>query len=191
LKENLKKYIARYVDLEEPDFEYFYSLLNEKTFAKKEFLLNARETCKHQYFITQGLIRCFYIDQNGNEKIVQFGIENWWITNLDSFNNQEPSALYIQALEHTTTLSISKQSLENAYSEIPMIERLFRIITERTLIAHLRRNHFYMKVSSKERYDNLVRRIPNFVQRVPQYMIASYLDITPEYLSELRKLPSK
>lgn len=191
MKDNLKDYIARYVDLKEQEFEYFYSLLIKKGFAKKDFLLSAREICKHQHFILQGLVRCFYTNQNGVEKIVQFGIENWWITNLDSFNNQQSSSLYIQALEHTTTLSISKQSLEMAYAQIPKIERLFRIITEKTLIAHLRRNHFYMKASSKERYYNLVGSMPNFVQRVPQYMIASYLDVTPEYLSELRKSPLK
>lgn len=186
MKENLKKYIARYVDLEGLEFESFYSLMNEKQYAKKEFLLNSGSVCKYQYFIVQGLIRSFYIDNQGVERIVQFGIENWWVTNIDSFSNQKPSEVHIQALEPTTALLISKESLEMAYSEIPKIERLFRLISEKTLIAQQRNSHFYMKETSKDRYYGLIKTIPNFAQRVPQYMIASYLDITPEYLSDLR-----
>ena len=187
MKESLKKSLYRYVDLNDSEFEHFYSLLNEKQFAKKDFLLKLGRICKHRHFIVQGLTRSFYVDENGAERITQFGIENWWVTNIDSFYNQQPSEVYIQALEPTTTLSISKESLEKVYLEIPKIERLFRILTEKWLIAQQRNSHFYMKTSSKTRYYELIKSIPDFVQRVPQYMIASYLDITPEYLSELRK----
>lgn len=143
--------------------------------------------CKFQYFITEGLVRTFYIDDSGFEKIVQFGIENWWVTDMNSFIKQKPSLLNIQALEETTILCIKKQNLDLAYDKSPKIERIFRKITENWLIAQQKNSHFYMKASSKERYFELINSFPNFVQRVPQYMIASYLDITPEYLSELRK----
>lgn len=174
--------------LKEEAFDGFYSLLSEKQYGKKEWLLQAGSICKNQHFISEGLVRAYYTDDHGTERIVQFGIENWWVTDMDSFSNQKASAVHLQALEATTTLAISKEALDKAYSDIPGIERLFRIINEKRLIAQQRNSHFYMKTSSKDRYYGLIKSIPNFAQRVPQYMIASYLDITPEYLSELRKL---
>ncbi|NAY90451.1 cyclic nucleotide-binding domain-containing protein [Muricauda sp. JGD-17] len=175
------------MSLEDSEFEYFCSLLEENTFKKKEYLLQSGQLCNHHYFIIECLVRTFYFDDSGTEKIVQFGIENWWVTNMDSFIKQKPSSVNIQALEPTTTLSIRKDILDSTYDKLPKIERLFRIITENWLIAQQRNSHFYMKASSKDRYFGLIKSIPNFTQRVPQYMIASYLDITPEYLSELRK----
>ncbi|MBW1294765.1 Crp/Fnr family transcriptional regulator [Aquimarina litoralis] len=183
----LRKYIDRYVALEDAEFDFFYSFLEEKTFQKHEYIQQSGSICTHHHFIIEGLVKSFYIDDSGTERIVQFGIENWWVTNLESFKKQEPSLIQIQTLEKTTVLRIKKQDLDLAFNKIPKIERLFRLIYENWLIAEQRKGFFYMKTSSKDRYLALVESIPNFVQRVPQYMIASYLDITPEYLSELRK----
>lgn len=187
MKEQIKSYLNRYVHFNEEEIHTFCDFLSEKKFDKKEFLLKEGQVCHHYFFISSGLIRQFYIDEKGNEKIIQFAIENWWTTNIDSFTNQVPSALNIQALEKTTAYIISKKSLENLFISLPKTERLFRIITEKTLIAHQRRNYFFMKKKSKERYQHLMEHIPEFAQRVPQYMLASYLEITPEYLSEIRK----
>lgn len=186
MKERLKSYFNKYVAFDEEEISRFYSCLSLQIFQKKGFLLKEGELCRSQFFITRGLTRSFYIDHKGNEQILQFGIENWWVSNIESFLRDSPSNLYIQALEDTTVLMISKADLERLYSEMPKLERLFRIITENMLIALQRRYGFYMKMGSKERYEFLVKSIPDFVQRVPQYMIASYLEITPEYLSELR-----
>jgi len=170
------------------EFDFFCSLLQKEEFKKKQYVLKAGSICHSKYFIAQGLVRAFYIDDSGTEKVVQFGIENWWVTNMDSFVDQKASSVNIQALEKTTTFSVTKEKLEMAFNKSPKFERLFRLITEKWLIAQQRNSQFYMKANSKERYYNLVNSIPDFVQRVPQYMIASYLDITPEYLSELRKM---
>jgi CRP-like cAMP-binding protein len=130
-------------------------------------------------------MRSFYIDNKGNEKITQFALENWWVTNMESFTNETPSFLSIQALEKTTILILNKKDLEDLYTSIPKLERLFRIITEKMLIAMQRKANYYLQLKSKGRYDLLINQFPNFIQRVPQYMVASYLEITPEYLSEL------
>ncbi|WP_298513561.1 Crp/Fnr family transcriptional regulator [uncultured Kordia sp.] len=187
MKLQLANYLNRYVAFETEEIDLIFDALSTETFQKKEFLLEQYQVCKHRYFIIEGLIRSFRTDSNGNENISLFGIENWWITNLDSFINETPSQNAIQAVEKTTVLSISKNDLEVLYTKVPKLERAFRIITEKTLIAIQRKDEIYMKQHSKERYYNLVDTIPNFAQRVPQYMIASYLDITPEYLSEIRK----
>ncbi|OEK07564.1 hypothetical protein A8C32_17355 [Flavivirga aquatica] len=106
---------------------------------------------------------------------------------MESFILEKPSHLFIQALEDTTVLLITKENLELAYVNIPKLERVFRIITENMLIAIERKNEYYIKMGSKERYTSFISELKTFSQRVPQYMIASYLQITPEYLSELRK----
>ena len=187
MKEQIKNYLNRYVAFEDAEIDDFYANLKPKTFRKKEYLLKQDQICKSNFFISEGLVRSFYIDEKGNEKIIQFAIENWWVTNVESFIQDMPSAINIQAIEDTTALVLYKNDLDQLYKSIPKLERLFRMITENTLIAVQRNNNFFSKKSSKERYFNFVNSFPGFAQRVPQYMIASFLDITPEYLSELRK----
>ncbi len=187
MKKQLHTYLNRYVSFSEEEINLFYSYLTVQTFQKKEFLLKEGEVCKVKFFIIKGLIRIFKIDDKGHESIIHFGIENWWMTNMQSFVNEEPSLVYVQALEETTILTISKVNLEKAYAAIPKLERAFRIIIEKMFIAIERKNEHYSKMTSKERYLGFIDELKAFSQRVPQYMIASYLDITPEYLSELRK----
>ncbi len=187
MKQQLHNYLNRYVTFSEEEVNLFYNYLTPKTFQKKEYLLKEGDLCKDKFFITEGLVRIYKIDLKGKEKIAHFGIENWWTTNMESYILEQPSQLYIQALENTSVLSISKTNLEKAFKKLPKLERMFRIITENMFVAIERKNELYMKFSGKDRYQNLVDRIPDFAQRVPQYMIASYLDITPEYLSEIRK----
>lgn len=188
MKEQIKKYFNRYVEFKDTEIDEIYSKLIPKTFQKKDYILREGQVCKKNYFIINGLVRSFYIDNKGNEKITQFALENWWVTNMESFINQTPSLSFIQALEKTQILMLNKEDLENLYISIPKLERLFRIITENMLIAIQRRNDIYLQMKSKDRYDDLIKHFPNFSQRIPQYMIASYLEITPEYLSELRKI---
>ncbi|WBL23856.1 Crp/Fnr family transcriptional regulator [Zunongwangia sp. HRR-M8] len=187
MKEQIRKYFSRYVEFSNSEIDDIYSKLTFKTIQKKDYILKEGQVCKNNYFIINGLVRSFYIDNKGNEKITQFALENWWITNMESFINQTPSLSSIQALEKTQILIFNKEDIENLYVSIPKLERLFRIITENMLIAIQRRNDIYLQMKSKDRYDNLISYFPDFTQRVPQYMIASYLEITPEYLSELRK----
>ncbi len=187
MKAQLHAYIDRYIPLSQEDMDTFYSFMTSEIIPKKEFILKAGDICKIKFFIINGLTRTFKIDSKGNERIIHFGIENWWATDLESFVLEKPSRLYIQALEETTLLTISKSNLEKAFQVIPKLERFFRIVTEKTLIAVERKNEHYIKMNSKERYYVFVQELKDFSQRVPQYMIASYLDITPEYLSELRK----
>lgn len=188
MKEQIKKYFNRYVEFNDSEIDEIYSKLIFKTFQKKDYILREGQVCKNNYFIIEGLVRSFYIDNKGNEKIIQFGLENWWVTNMQSLINETPSVSSIQALEDSQILLFNKERLENLYTSIPKLERLFRIITEKMLIAVQRRSDIYLQMKSKDRYDDLISHFPNFAQRVPQYMIASYLEITPEYLSELRKI---
>lgn len=187
VKEQLNKYLIRYANFDKNEMEIIYTKCLFKTYKKKEYLLEQNNICKYKYFILKGLVRQFRVEDNGYENISTFGIENWWITNLNSFLNQTHSINSIQAIEETTVLQITKDNLDFLYSKVPKLERVFRKISENMLIAHQRKEEIYMRKNSKERYNNLIKQIPDFCQRVPQYMIASYLNITPEYLSEIKK----
>ncbi|MCJ8289568.1 MAG: Crp/Fnr family transcriptional regulator [Crocinitomicaceae bacterium] len=187
MKEQIRKYLNRYVEFSDTEIDTFYSKLIVSDYTKKEFLIQEGQLCTHRYFILKGLVRTFYIDNNGNEKITQFALENWWFTDMESFVNETPSTTSIQTLEKTTLLKISKTELELLFLEIPKLERMFRIITEKTLIAIQRKNDVYLRMKNKDIYELFLNQNPDFVQRVPQYMIASYLEMTPEYLSGIRK----
>ncbi|OJJ19433.1 hypothetical protein BKI52_21735 [marine bacterium AO1-C] len=185
--DQLHQYFNRYVPFSYEEIEVFCAQLEQKTYTRKSFLLQEGEVCRDKFFITKGLVRTFRIDDKGLEHINLFGIENWWVTNIESFSKEKPSHLYIQAVEQTTVLALSKSRLELLYVQIPQLERAFRIITENMLIAALRHLEFRQQMNNEEMYRHIVRELPGFVQRVPQYMLASYLGMTPEHLSALRK----
>ena len=187
MKEQIREYLNRYLKFDEKEVDQFFAHLTAKTLRKKEYLLREGQVCHHKFFIVTGLVRAFYVDHKGHEKVLHFGIENWWVTDTESFVKEIPSQLNIQALEETTVLQLNKRDLEHLYQAIPKLERFFRIVSENMLIAFQRRSEFYMKLSSKQRYDLFIQKHASFAQRVPQYMIASYLEITPEHLSTLRK----
>ncbi|TPN82111.1 Crp/Fnr family transcriptional regulator [Aquimarina algicola] len=187
MNDNLAQYIKRYVDISKEEISLFQSYLVSKTFKKKEQLLQSGEICRSRYFITSGCLRLYYIDQKGNDQIIHFGIENWWLTNYDSLLNKIPSHLIIEAVEQTQVLELKEEFVQDIYSKIPQIESVFRVVMERTYIASQRRIEYMFSLSSEEMLKEFVEQNPEFVQRIPQYMLASYLGITPEYLSLLRK----
>ena len=183
---NLIAYIKRYIDISENEIAIFQMYLKKETIEKKEYLLKTGETCKARYFITKGCFRLYYIDKKGNEQIIHFGLENWWITDYDSLINQIPSKLYIQAIEVSELLVLNQESLEELYTKLPKVERFFRIIMEKTYVASQRRIEFMLSLSGEDLYKTFITANPKFAQRIPQYMLASYLGFTPEFLSKIR-----
>ena len=187
MSQQLKKHLRKYVNFNDSEFEEILSHFSLVSYDKKDTLLQEGQVCTQKFFIIDGLVRSYHLDHKGNEKINQFAIENWWITNVESFVTGTPSSSTIEAIEPSLVLNIDKNNLESLYAKFPMLERYFRIITENMLIAIQRRYEVFLQLKSKARYLNFINKLPEFSQRVPQYMIASYLEITPEYLSELRK----
>jgi len=185
-KGQLGSYLNRSMNFGTGEVDLMFSKMTKRTYAKKAVILNQEEIATHRYFILEGLVRVFHTNEKGIETINQFAIENWWVASVESFVEHTPSHYAIQAIEKTTVLSIAKADLEELYISIPKLERFFRKITERMLMAIIRKNEVFMKYPSYERYRFFVDSVPGFAQRVPQYMIASYLDISPEYLSEIR-----
>ncbi|MBW4888372.1 Crp/Fnr family transcriptional regulator [Mucilaginibacter sp. HMF5004] len=182
----LKQNIARHISLSESETEAFCSLFQHRLITKKSFLLRAGEVCKFEGFVTKGIFRVYHIDKDGAEQILYFAIENWWITDIDSFTNERPSQLFIEALEDSEVLLISKKDKEFAYANLPQIEKLFRIMTQKTHVALQRRLIDNLSKTADQRYLDFIEKYPQFYQRLSNLQIAAYLGISHEFLSKIR-----
>lgn len=172
--------------LNKVDEEILLSLVEYKIVSNKEFLLKTGSICESTYFVTKGCFRMYVQTDSGHEQVVQFGIEDWWITDYNSFDRKAPSDFSIQALEQSAVVGISKKHQEELFHKIPQLERYFRIILQRAYSATLMRIHYIFSFSGEERYRHFSKSFPDFVQRIPQYILASYLGFTPEFLSKIR-----
>ena len=183
----LLKHINAKITLSNDEESLLVSKLREKTFLRNQYIVQEGDIYKYQTFVLNGKVRTFYMDENGNEHIVAFGIENWWIGDICSFATQTPAEFNTQCLEKTTVVQISFSDMEELYQTIPKLERYFRLIIQSAygnMSKRIIRNH---AMSAKERYLLFIGSYPEIAQRVPQYMIASYLGITKEFLSRMRK----
>ncbi len=183
LQQNIQLHIA----LSDEEMQAFCGLFTAKTIKKKHFLLRVGEVCKFEGFVTKGLFRVYHIDQNGVEQILYFAMENWWITDIDSFTNGKPSQLFIEALEDGEVLLISKKDKETAYERIPKIEKLFRVMTQKTHVALQRRMIDNLGKTAHQRYLDFIEKYPQFYQRLSNLQIAAYLGISYEFLSKIRR----
>ena len=183
----LQKNIAAHISLSDTEMEAFCNLFEHKTIKKKSFLLREGEICKFEGFVTKGLFRVYHIDKNGFEQILYFAIEDWWITDIDSFTNEIPSQLFIEALEDSELLLISKKDKDFAYENLPKIEKLFRIMTQKTHVALQRRMIDSMSKTAEFRYVEFVEKYPQLIQRLSNIQVAAYLGITNVFLSNIRK----
>lgn len=184
---NFIKHIRKYVDLDDHSIEVLNRYIKPTSLKKKEFLLKEGQICRSIYFVEKGCLRMFFINDKMAEQITQFALEHWWISDFMSFMDSKPSGYFIQTVEKSEILSIDARSFDAMVSELPQMERYFRIIMQRAWAASQLRIKYMYELSKEEFYNHFCRSFPEFVQRVPQYMIASYLGLTPEYVSELRK----
>lgn len=183
----LQQNIARHISLSEKETAAFCNLFKQQFIKKKSFLLREHEVCKFEGFVTKGLFRVYHIDKSGGEQILYFAIENWWVTDIDSFTNGTPSQLFIEALEDSEVLLISKKDKEFAYQHIPEIEKLFRVMTQKTHVALQRRMIDNLSKTADQRYLDFIEKYPQIHQRLSNLQIAAYLGISHEFLSKIRR----
>lgn len=179
--------ISRHISLDAEEVEYFTSLLRSKFLANGEFLLREGDVCKHESFVTSGCLKTYYLDENGFEHIIDFSIEEWWADDLYSLLTQTASKSNIKAIEDTEILQIGKTDLELLYKKIPKFERFFRILFQNAYIAQRDQINLALSASAEERYLLFVKKKPYAEKRFSQKDIASYLGITPQFLSTLKK----
>ncbi len=183
----LYQHIKKFANVSESDFAEilgFFELLSVK---KKEILMNEDQHCRKHFFVLKGCLRLFFMKETGVEQTTQFAIENWWITDNLAFLEQRKSSFAIQAIEQSEVLAISFEAQERMLSQFPQIERYFRKVYEKAFAASQLRIKYINDYSREEMYLYFAKVQPKFLQRVPQYMLASYLGFTPEYLSEIKK----
>jgi len=179
-------HINRFIDLSTDEQDILASLLKSSSYKKKAYLHEAGETCRANYFVVKGCLRLYFIDIKGAEQTTQFAIENWWISDLTSFLFQQTSDFYIQAAEATDVIVIEHHHYDEIFEKLPRLEKYFRLIFQKLHQASQIRIKYLYSQTAEERYTNFNTLFPEFVQRIPQYMLASYLGFTPEFLSKIR-----
>lgn len=176
-----------YFLLTEREEEAFASRFTERTIKRRAFLLQQDEICQHASFVVSGGFKLYAVDQGGKEHILQFAVENEWMTDLASFYAQKPSGVYIEALESALVLQIKHADLLDLFTHYHKFDRNFRILVERGYIALQNRILQSISANAEERYQNFLDQHPHLANRLPNTQIASYLGITPEFLSKIRK----
>jgi len=187
MHKNLIPHIRNFVYLTEQEVSVFNKLSLTHHLKKKEFLQQEGRICRQIFFVEKGCLRMYFINKNGVEQITQFALEGWWISDYLSFTNDLPSEYSIQAVEESRIVSIDNPNFELLLREIPQLERYFRTMMLKAVAGAQLRSKLLYEMSKEEFYLHFSTSFPEFMLRVPQYMIASYLGLTPEYLSELRR----
>lgn len=179
--------IAKHIQLTEEEKNIFTSFIKPRKIRKKQYLLQAGEVSRFENFVTKGLLRAYTVDGKGQEHIAMFAMEGWWISDLYSFLTETPATQYIDALEDTEVLSIEKADLEKLYLEVPKFDRLFRKLLQNAFVANQQRILAGISQTAEEQYLAFIKKYPTLEQRIPQHQIASFLGITPETISRIRR----
>ena len=185
LKNHIEKKINQ--SLSEHDFDKFIKLVFEKSFEKRDLLVEEGGFCNYIYFIEQGACYSYLTDEKGEKHVIQFALEDYWISDLYSFFSGKKAIYSIEVLEQTKVLALNKDSFQKACDTIPTFDRFFRILLQNAYVTLQQR----MAKTNSEEGENLYKEFskihPDFIQRIPQYLIASYLGVKPESLSRIRK----
>ena len=189
--EPLLDHLSKNFSLTEAEKELVRTRFHSRLFRKRQFVLQEGDVCTQFNFIVRGCLRSYKIDEKGNIHTLQFAAENNWINDLGSFHRQKPSAMNIDALEDTVVLQISHDDLISLYINAPKFDRIFRILIENGFIHLQERLLQNISSTAEERYQSFLDLYPHLINRLSQVHIASFLGITPEFLSRLRNIRSK
>jgi len=184
--EPLISYMTQFIDLSSQDIETLSQRTTYRKYLKGQFVVQQGDVCRYENFVVKGCLKTFYADAEGQEHIVMFAVENWWASDLGSFISQTPADYNVQCLENTEVIQFSFEELENLYARIPKLERFFRLIIQKAFVSSEKRIVRNFTLPARDRYLKFREQYPQIDQRVPQYMIASYLGITKEFLSKIR-----
>ncbi len=179
--------LCKHIKFTDEELSIFHQLLKHKIVAKKQFMLRAGEICNFEGFVISGCLRKYYIDESGQEVIIQFAIENSWISDIASFSSQTPSGLFVETLEDCEIFTLSPQAKDELLLKAPRFERFYRILVERNIAVLQNRIHYSISKTALEKYVDFLEHYPTLPQRIAQHYIASYLGMSAEFLSKTRK----
>ena len=183
----IRQHVEKIIPLEDEEFDEFKSILSPVAVKKKEKIIKPGMYLDTEYYVVQGCLKAYHTSETGDNSVVQFAIEDWWIADFNAFFNEVPAKLTIEAVEDSVLLGLKKSNLEELYSRIPKFERFFRIKTTNAYLSLTNRIQSGLEKDSRERYIEFCKTYPSIEQRVPNYHIASYLGIKPESLSRIRR----
>ncbi len=184
----LRKQIEEIVQLTDDEFAFVLEHFQKRRFKKYQIVLHEGDYARYDYFVLNGLMKVSRLDTDGKEHILQFGMENWWITDAEAFHHKTKSTLIVDCLEDTETLSLTLENKEKLSNELPKMQTFFLKKTTNGYIALQKRILCFLSSNANDRYHNLITLYPGLIQRVPKAMIASYLGVTRETLSRLSKI---
>lgn len=184
---SLIEYFNQLLPLNEEEKSIVEKVFKERRIKRRQFILQEGDICKLNTFVIEGCFKMYMVDAKGKEHNLQFAIENWWIGDIGSFHTEQPSKLYIEAIENSVILQIKKEDQLKLFVEYPKFNRIFRVITENALVSTQRRILQNISSTAEERYVDFMQRYPFFFNRISNVQIASYLGVTPEFLSTIRK----
>lgn len=184
---SLSNYLQEKGTFTQDELKLISDSFSEVYFEKKSMLLEQGNICRYLFFITSGLVKTYFIDRNGHEVIINFASENWWITDIHSFEENKASRLYIEAMEDTECLVITVQDQYELFDKVPKLERFFRMLLQKHTGALQDRLFEHIAATAEDRYDTFLERYPNLQNRLPQHQIANYIGVSPEFLSRIRK----
>lgn len=183
----LRQHIEKITPLSDEEFAYVLAHFTSKKVRKHQFLIEEGEPVLHEFFVVKGCLKAFNIDREGKEHIIQFALEDWWISDYLAFFNEVPATMLLSSLEEGELLTISLANRDKLCAEMHKIEYFFRLKITSGFIAMQQRILASMNLSVQERYEKLLKLYPNLSQRVPKQAIASYLGVTRETLSRLKR----
>ncbi|MCB0564764.1 MAG: Crp/Fnr family transcriptional regulator [Phaeodactylibacter sp.] len=185
--ESLISYFNNHLSLNEEEKAFVRKNFFEKRVKRRQFILQEGDVCRLNTFVAEGCFRMYMIDEKGKEHNLQFAAENWWIGDIGSFHSEKPSKLYIEAMENSIILQIRKEGQLRLFDEHPKFNRIFRVFTENALVSFQNRVLQNISSTAEERYLDFIGRYPYLLNRISNVQIASYLGVTPEFLSTIRK----
>lgn len=185
--EPLIDYFNKILPLDEEEKAYVKEVFKERRIKRRQFILQEGEVCRHSTFVVEGCFKMYLVDKNGKEHNLQFAIENYWIGDIGSFYSDEPSKLYIEAMENSVILQSKKEDQLRLFVDYPKFNRIFRVLAENAMVGLQQRAIQNISSTAEERYLDFLKRYPHFFNRISNVQIASYLGVTPEFLSAVRK----
>jgi len=189
--EKLIAHFQAYLPLDQEEIQELSSRIKARKIKRRQFILSHGEKCKHYNFVASGCFKMYKVDPAGKEHNLLFASENQWITDIGSFHSEKPGELYIEAIEPSVIIQIEKKDLLYLYANYPKFDRNFRVIIEDEYIELQNRLLQTISSTAEERYLSFLDQYPHLINRLPNTQIASYIGITPEFLSRIRKKLSR
>ncbi|WP_420387203.1 Crp/Fnr family transcriptional regulator [Roseivirga sp.] len=191
MHQQLIDHIRQLANINDEEAEKIVAAFHLKDLNRKEFLLKKGDPSHHMRFITAGCLKVFTVSEDGTERILQFGMSGWWVNDLYGYLTEQSSSYFIQAITNSSVLQIHRDRLNELFDEIPGLDRFWRIKFQNAYIALQERTMKLMSETAEERYLRFIQDYRSMEQHIPQYMIASYLGVTPQHLSAIRKKMSR